>query len=123
MININRLLQKEDRGSTLFMVSADDLKEFAEVLIEKTIKYVESKYEPKVDTKEELAELFRVSEQTINNYCKKGYLKPIKNFSASSQNRGRVLFDQRDVISFMRSNNVSNNIKRPNFSIEQLCTK
>lgn len=123
MINIDRLLQKEDRGSTLFMVSADDLKEFAEVLIEKTIKYVESKYEPKFYTKEELAELFRVSEQTINNYYKKGYLKPIKNFSTSSQNRGRVLFDQRDVISFMRNNNVSNNIKRPNFSIEQLCTR
>ena len=27
MLDINRQLQKEDRGSTLFMVSADDLKE------------------------------------------------------------------------------------------------
>lgn len=122
MINIDRLLQKEDRGSTLFMVSADDLKEFAEVLIKKTIRYVESKYEPKFYTKGELAELFRVSEQTINNYCKRGYLTPIKNFSTSTQNKGRVLFDQRDVISFMKNNNVSNNIKRPKFSIEQLCT-
>ena len=121
MININRLLQNEDKGSTLFMVSAGDLKEFAETLIEKTIKYVESKYEPKYYTKKQLAEILHVSEQTIDNHCKKGYLRPIKNFSSGSQNRGRVLFDQRDVISFMSNND--KNIKKSNFSIEQLCTR
>ena len=106
MINIDRLLQKEDKGSTLFMVSADDLKEFAEVLIERTMKYVESKYEPKYYTKEQLAETLHVSIQTIDNYCKKGLLRPIKKPFPGSKRTARILFDQREVRESMSSSKI-----------------
>ena len=95
MLDINRLLQKEDRGSTLFMVSADDLKEWAESLIKDTIALVESKYEPKYYTREELSNILHVSVQTIDNYCKKNILSPIK--MASTGKKAKVLFDQNEV--------------------------
>ena len=111
MINIDRLLQREDKGSTLFMVSADDLKEFAEILIEKTIKYVEGKYEPKYYTKEQLAETLHVSKQTIDNYCKKGILKPIKNLIPGSKRSTRILFDQREVRTVMSTQHIGKYMK------------
>ena len=95
MLDINRLLQKEDRGSTLFMVSADDLKEWAKSLIKETIELVESKYEPKYYTREELSNILHVSVQTIDNYCKKNILSPIK--MASTGKKAKVLFDQNEV--------------------------
>ena len=95
MLDINRLLQKEDRGSTLFMVSADDLKEWAESLIKDTIALVESKYEPKYYTREELSNILHVSVQTIDNYCKKNILSPIK--MASTGKKAKVLFEQNEV--------------------------
>ena len=95
MIDIYRLLQKEDTGSTLFMVSAGDLKEWAESLIKDTIALVESKYEPKYYTREELSNILHVSVQTIDNYCKKNILSPIK--MASTGKKAKVLFDQNEV--------------------------
>ena len=95
MLDIYRQLQKEDRGSTLFMVSADDLKEWAESLIKDTIALVESKYEPKYYTREELSNILHVSVQTIDNYCKKNILSPIK--MASTGKKAKVLFDQNEV--------------------------
>ena len=74
MIDIYRLLQKEDTGSTLFMVSAGDLKEWAQALIKDTMELVESKYEPKYYTREELSNILHVSVQTIDNYCEKNIL-------------------------------------------------
>ena len=95
MIDIYRLLQKEDTGSTLFMVSAGDLKEWAESLIKETIEVVESKYEPKYYTREELSNILHVSVQTIDNYCKKNILSPIK--MASTGKKAKVLFEQNEV--------------------------
>ena len=95
MIDIYRLLQKEDTGSTLFMVSAGDLKEWAQTLIKDTMELVESKYEPKYYTREELSNILHVSVQTIDNYCKKNILSPIK--MASTGKKAKVLFDQSEV--------------------------
>ena len=95
MIDIYCLLQKEDTGSTLFMVSAGDLKEWAESLIKDTIALVESKYEPKYYTREELSNILHVSVQTIDNYCKKNILSPIK--MASTGKKAKVLFEQNEV--------------------------
>ena len=95
MLDINRQLQKEDRGSTLFMVSADDLKEWAKFLIKETIELVESKYEPKFYTREELSNILHVSVQTIDNYCKKNILSPIR--MAGTGKKAKVLFDQNEV--------------------------
>lgn len=95
MIDIYRLLQKEDTGSTLFMVSAGDLKEWAQALIKDTMELVESKYEPKYYTREELSNILHVSVQTIDNYCKKNILSPIK--MASTGKKAKVLFEQNEV--------------------------
>ena len=95
MIDIYRLLQKEDTGSTLFMVSAGDLKEWAQALIKETMELVESKYEPKYYTREELSNILHVSVQTIDNYCKKNILSPIK--MASTGKKAKVLFEQNEV--------------------------
>ena len=95
MIDIYRLLQKEDTGSTLFMVSAGDLKEWAQALIKDTMELVESKYEPKFYTREELSNILHVSVQTIDNYCKKNILSPIK--MASTGKKAKVLFEQNEV--------------------------
>ena len=95
MIDIYRLLQKEDTGSTLFMVSAGDLKEWAQALIKDTMELVESKYEPKYYTREELSNILHVSVQTIDNYCKKNILSPIK--MAGNGKKAKVLFDQSEV--------------------------
>ena len=95
MIDIYRLLQKEDTGSTLFMVSAGDLKEWAQTLIKDTMELVESKYEPKYYTREELSNILHVSVQTIDNYCKKNILSPIK--MASTGKKAKVLLDQNEV--------------------------
>ena len=95
MIDIYRLLQKEDTGSTLFMVSAGDLKEWAQALIKDTMELVESKYEPKYYTREELSNILHVSVQTIDNYCKKNILSPIK--MAGTGKKAKVLFEQNEV--------------------------
>ena len=95
MIDIYRLLQKEDTGSTLFMVSAGDLKEWAQALIKDTMELVESKYEPKYYTREELSNILHVSVQTIDNYCKKNILSPIR--MAGTGKKAKVLFEQNEV--------------------------
>ena len=95
MMDSYRLVQKEDTGSTLFMVSAGDLKEWAESLIKDTIALVESKYEPKYYTREELSNILHVSVQTIDNYCKKNILSPIK--MAGTGKKAKVHFDENEV--------------------------
>lgn len=88
---MNNLQQIYANGANaLLVVSADDLRDFANQLIASTKRIVEAQYKDVYYSVDELCDLLHVSETTIYNYQRKGKLKPIKM-------EGRTLYARADV--------------------------
>lgn len=93
---MNNLQQIYANGANaLLVVSADDLRDFANQLITSTKRIVEAQYKDVYYSVEDLCALLHVSETTIYNYQRKGKLKPIKM-------EGRTLYARADVEKAMR---------------------
>lgn len=93
---MNNLQQIYANGANaLLVVSADDLRDFADQLIASTKRIVEAQYKDVYYSVDELCDLLHVSETTIYNYQRKGKLKPIKM-------EGRTLYARADVEKAMR---------------------
>ena len=76
---MNNLQQIYANGANaLLVVTADDLRDFANQLITSTKRIVEAQYKDVYYSVEDLCALLHVSETTIYNYQRKGKLKPIK---------------------------------------------
>ena len=88
---MNNLQQIYANGANaLLVVTADDLRDFANQLITSTKRIVEAQYKDVYYSVEDLCALLHVSETTIYNYQRKGKLKPIKM-------EGRTLYARADV--------------------------
>ena len=88
---MNNLQQIYANGANaLLVVTADDLRDFANQLIASTKRIVEAQYKDVYYSVEDLCALLHVSETTIYNYQRKGKLKPIKM-------EGRTLYARADV--------------------------
>lgn len=93
---MNNLQQIYANGTNaLLVVTADDLRDFANQLITSTKRIVEAQYKDVYYSVEDLCALLHVSETTIYNYQRKGKLKPIKM-------EGRTLYARADVEKAMR---------------------
>lgn len=93
---MNNLQQIYANGANaLLVVTADDLRDFANQLIASTKRIVEAQYKDVYYSVENLCALLHVSETTIYNYQRKGKLKPIKM-------EGRTLYARADVEKAMR---------------------
>lgn len=93
---MNNLQQIYANGANaLLVVTADDLRDFANQLITSTKRIVEAQYKDVYYSVEDLCALLHVSETTIYNYQRKGKLKPIKM-------EGRTLYARADVEKAMR---------------------
>ena len=93
---MNNLQQIYANGANaLLVVTADDLRDFANQLIASTKRIVEAQYKDVYYSVEDLCALLHVSETTIYNYQRKGKLKPIKM-------EGRTLYARADVEKAMR---------------------
>lgn len=88
---MNNLQQIYANGANaLLVVTADDLRDFANQLIASTKRIVEAQYKDVYYSVEDLCALLHVSETTIYNYQRKGKLKPIKM-------EGRTLYARADI--------------------------
>lgn len=88
---MNNLQQIYANGANaLLVVTADDLRDFANQLITSTKRIIEAQYKDVYYSVEDLCALLHVSETTIYNYQRKGKLKPIKM-------EGRTLYARADV--------------------------
>lgn len=93
---MNNLQQIYANGANaLLVVTADDLRDFANQLITSTKRIVEAQYKDVYYSVDDLCALLHVSETTIYNYQRKGKLKPIKM-------EGRTLYARADVEKAMR---------------------
>lgn len=70
-------IKKQD-GCTLLVVSAADLKEFADKLIRQTRSIVEEEYKTQFYSVAELARILHVTQTTIYNYIKENKLPATK---------------------------------------------
>ena len=88
---MNNLQQIYANGANaLLVVTADDLRDFANQRITSTKRIVEAQYKDVYYSVEDLCALLHVSETTIYNYQRKGKPKPIKM-------EGRTLYARADV--------------------------
>lgn len=77
MNNLQQILNSPSAASTLLMISAADLKDFTERVVEQTRLAVEEKYQPIYMTREEVMELLHISNGTFYNYLRSGKLAPL----------------------------------------------
>lgn len=65
-------------ANALLVITAKDLSEFADALINRTRQVVEAEYKDQYYTVKELATLLHVTQATIYNFVKQGKLSPVK---------------------------------------------
>lgn len=65
-------------ANALIVITAKDLSEFADSLINRTRQIVEAEYKDQYYTVKELATLLHVTRATIYNFSRQGKLSPVK---------------------------------------------
>lgn len=91
-MNISKVMNENGSCSTLFIVSAADLNNFANELISKTRQIVEDQYQDQFYTLADLTKLLRVSDSTIYNYINRGIISVTK-----LEGSGRTLFSRQEI--------------------------
>ncbi len=91
MDNLQQLLNSGMASNTIVMVSAADLKAFADRIVADTRRIVEEQYQPRYFDIDDLMKLFKTSRSTIYNWMKKGTLP------APCQLEGKILFGQAEI--------------------------
>ena len=90
-MTLNELLYSQNANQIQVVISAKDLRDFADNLIEFATRKIKERDEPEYYSREELATLLHVSQPTLLNYRKKGILpEPVTI-------EGRVLYDKAKV--------------------------
>lgn len=77
-------------ANALIVITAKDLSEFADSLINRTRQIVEAEYKDQYYTVKELAALLHVTQATIYNFSKQGKLSPVKIGSRTVFSRSAV---------------------------------
>lgn len=77
MDNLHSLLHSGMAANTIVMVSAQDLRECIDRLVQETKRTVEEQYQPVYLTREEVLEMLHISNGTLYNFIKDGRIKPV----------------------------------------------
>ena len=80
------------------MVTAKDLRDFADTLIDFATKKIKEQNEPTYYTREELLEVLHVTDPTLNEYRKKGLIPEPTKLSG-----GKVLYEKMKVHEALKS--------------------
>ena len=91
-MDLNSLVYSDNASNVQLVISAKDLREFADSLVEFATKKIKERDEPSYYSREELLEVLHVTDPTLNEYRKKGLIpEPIKIAG------GKVLYDKAKV--------------------------
>ena len=91
-MDLNSLVYNDQSANVQLVISAKDLREFADNLIEFATMKIKERDEPEYYTREELLEKLHVTDPTLNQYRKRGLIPdPIKIAG------GKVLYDKAKV--------------------------
>lgn len=90
-MDLNALVYSDNAANVQLVISAKDLRDFADNLIEFASKKIKERDEPDYYTRQELQNLLHVSEPTILKWREKGLLP------MPSTIEGRVLYNKAEV--------------------------
>ena len=91
-MDLNALMYSENAANVQLVISAKDLRDFADSLMEFATKKIKERDEPSYYSREELLEVLHVTDPTLNDYRKRGLIpEPIKIAG------GKVLYDKAKV--------------------------
>lgn len=90
-MDLNAIIRSENAANILLVISAKDLRDFADSLVAFATKKIKEADEPDYYTREELMEKLHVSDPTLRSYREKGLIpKPVTI-------GGRVLYNKAEV--------------------------
>lgn len=91
-MDLNALVYNDNSSNVQLVISAKDLRDFADNLIAFATQKIKERDEPTYYTREELLEVLHVTDPTLNEYRRKGLIpEPIKMAG------GKVLYDKAKV--------------------------
>ena len=91
-MDLNALVYNDNSSNVQLVISAKDLRDFADNLIAFATRKIKERDEPTYYTREELLEVLHVTDPTLNEYRRKGLIpEPIKMAG------GKVLYDKANV--------------------------
>ena len=90
-MDLNALVYSENAAGVQLVISAKDLRDFADSLMDFATQKIKERDEPTYYSREELLEVLHVTDPTLNEYRKKGLIpEPIRM-------GGKVLYDKAKV--------------------------
>lgn len=91
-MDLNALVYNDNSSNVQLVISAKDLRDFADNLIAFATQKIKERDEPTYYTREELLEVLHVTDPTLNEYRKKGLIpEPVRMAG------GKVLYDKAKV--------------------------
>lgn len=100
-MDLNALVYSDNAASVQLVISAKDLREFADNLIEFATRKIKERDEPTYYSREELLKVLHVTDPTLNDYRKRGLIpEPIKIAG------GKVLYDKAKVLEAIESGQI-----------------
>jgi len=97
-MDLNSLIYSENAANVQLVISANDLRDFADNLIEFATRKIKERDEPTYYSRDELLEVLHVTDPTLNEYRRKGLIpEPIKIAG------GKVLYDKAKVLEAIES--------------------
>ena len=100
-MDLNALVYSDNAANVQLVISAKDLRDFADNLIDFATKKIKERDEPTYYSREELLEVLHVTDPTLNDYRKRGLIpEPIKIAG------GKVLYDKAKVLEAIESGQI-----------------
>lgn len=97
-MDLNSLIYSENAANIQVVITAKDLRDFADSLIAFATQKIKERDEPSYYSREELLEVLHVTDPTLNDYRKKGLIpEPVKIAG------GKVLYDKAKVLQAIES--------------------
>ena len=97
-MDLNSLIYSENAANIQVVITAKDLRDFADSLIAFATQKIKERDEPSYYSREELLEVLHVTDPTLNDYRKKGLIpEPVKIAG------GKVLCDTAKVLQAIES--------------------
>lgn len=100
-MDLNALIYSENAANIQLVITAKDLRDFADSLMEFATQKIKERDEPTYYSREELLEVLHVTDPTLNDYRKRGLIpEPIKIAG------GKVLYDKAKVLEAIESGQI-----------------
>lgn len=105
-MDLNALVYSDHAANVQLVITAKDLRDFADNLIKFASQKIKEQNEPSYYTREELLEKLHISDPTLNDYRKRGLIpEPIKIAG------GKVLYDKAKVLAAIESGQIKVRMK------------